>query len=234
MAGVPEMTPTSPLLTTTVLAAAAALALSGCSDSSGDTSDAASGGTSSPSATTSPAPSSSAADLPKGVELTPPGTQLAFGDTATVAFPVKKDTAYLDLRVDSAVEGSLKDFTGFDLDDPYKRKGAYYYVRVTVKNAGDQRTGGVDVPLWGISGDDTLLQAVDFTSSFKKCPTEQLPQRFKPGATFKTCLVYLSPNHGSLDGLSYRPEENDVPIEWQGQVKKLPKPSKKKSGTAKG
>ena len=89
---------------------------------------------------------------PTGQKLTEPGTQLAFGDTATVAYENKDQGTALKLRVDSAVQGSLGRLQGFELDDPYKRRGNYYYVRVTVKNSGKDTIGDAPVPLWGISG----------------------------------------------------------------------------------
>jgi hypothetical protein len=162
------------------------------------------------------------------VEVTPEGTQLAFGESATVEHDQKGETRTLGLSVESAKQGAIADFAGFDMDDPYRKKANYYYVRVQVENAGDARISGGEVPLWGISGEDTLLPVVKFTSSFKKCPTEGLPKRFKPGDTFKTCLVYLSPNKGTLEGLSYRPTEEYVPIEWHGDVEMLKQKGKKK------
>ncbi len=163
-------------------------------------------------------------------DVTPEGTQLAFGDTATVA-PDPEDTeALLDLTVLSAKQGALKDFAGFDMKDPYRKNAHYYYVRVEVGNAGEEPVAGGEVPLWGVSGENTLLPVVKFTSAFKKCPTDEMPESFAPGDTLRTCLVYLSPNKGSLEGLSFRPTEEYVPIEWHGEVEPLPtKKGKKKN-----
>ena len=168
-------------------------------------------------------------DETSGSEITPEGAQLAFGEGATVEHEQKGETRTLGLTVQSAKQGAIADFSGFDMDDPYRKKAHYYYVRVEVENAGDERISGGEVPLWGISGENTLLPVVKFTSSFKKCPTEQLPKRFQAGDTFKTCLVYLSPDKGTLEGLSFRPTEEYVPIEWHGDVEMLPtKKGKKK------
>ena len=210
------------------LSATAALVLSGCSDSG--TPSAASS-----SATVSPSESVSASDVPDGVELTDPGSQLAFGDTATVSYELRGKGTVLGLTVDSARQGTLKDFVGFDMSDPLQKNASYYYVRVTVENSGEDDFGGADVPLWGISGTNTLLPPVKFTSAFKKCPTDPLPDKFAPGDTFKTCLVFLSPNKGSLEGVSYRPLASFDPIEWRGEVqkpvvKKKPAAKKKKPG----
>jgi hypothetical protein len=230
--GVPETTRFRRRLALPAVVATLAVALAGCSDSgNGGDGGGDDGGDAAEAATPTPTPSPTV-DLPEGVELTEPGAQLGFGDRATVAHEAGGETGLLTMRVDSATRGALEDFAGFELDDPYKKRGNYYYVRVTVENAGEEPFGGVAVPLWGISGDNTLLQAVQFTSVFKKCPTEELPAGFRPGDRFKTCLVYLSPNRGSLEGVSYRPSEDDVPIEWRGEVT-VPK-EKRGKGKARG
>lgn len=163
-------------------------------------------------------------------ELTEPGAQLSYGDTATVDYETKGRGTRLELTVRSAQQGELKDFAGFDTRDKVVRRANFYYVRVKVKNAGEDRFGNAEVPLWGISGEDTLLPPVKFTSAFEKCPTETLPRRFDPGDSFTTCLVFLSPKRGSLEGVSYRPTEDFVPIEWQGKVDKPGKKQKRGKG----
>jgi len=150
--------------------------------------------------------------------LTDPGTRLDFGESATVENRAAGQSSILKLTVHSAKEGSVKDLSGFALDNPYKKRGSYFYVKVTVANKGTTTTGGFPVPLWGISGEDTLLQPVSFTTKFAQCPSKDLPNKFKPGDKLKTCLVFLSPNHGTLKGVSYRPSQSFVPIEWHGKV----------------
>ena len=214
--------------TAVALGAIAALALSACSDPADEAAD-------EPSTSVSPSATESTEEVPEGVELTEPGSQLAFGDVATVAYRARQQATVLDLQVNSAQQGQLKDFVGFDMSDPLQRNASYFYVRVAVKNTGEERLGGVEVPLWGISGTNTLLPPVKFTSAFKKCPTDALPESFGPGDSFRTCLVFLSPNKGSLEGVSYRPLASFDPIEWRGQVekpvvKKKTPPKKKKPG----
>jgi hypothetical protein len=194
------------------VAVVAGLALTSCSGGGGKDAGA------TPSASPSP---SSTVSLPAGVSLTDQGSKLAFGDPATVLYQQsqKRSTA-LQLTVKDAAQGSLKDFSGFILDDPYKKKASYYYVDVTVKDVGEGDVGGAPVPLWGVDGDNTLLPAVDFTTSFPKCESKPLPKSFGPGDTFATCLVYLAPNHGTLTAVSYRPTEAFNPIVWTGSVSK--------------
>jgi hypothetical protein len=216
------------------VATAAGLVLGGCAG--GDTTD-------EPAASASSASSSATAtaESSPGVEVTAPGSELSFGDSAVVDHQVRGQQTLLELTVKSAKRGTLKDFAGFNMSDPYQRKANYYYVQVAAENVGEGKLGGVDVPLWGISGDNTLLPPVKFTSSFKKCPTEPLPKRFGPGKKHSSCLVFLSPDKGTLEGVSYRPVESFDPIEWRGQVKpptekasKSKKKSKKRGGNGGG
>lgn len=162
--------------------------------------------------------------VPEDVEVTAQGSDLAFGDTATVVFePDQKRDTLLELTVTGARGGSLDDFEGFILDDDYKKKANYFYVDVTVKNVGDGDVGGSAVPVWGVNGDNTLLPAVNFTTSFKPCASTALPKKFKSGDRLKTCLVYLSPDNGSLESLSFRPDQAFDPIEWTGEIEPAPK-----------
>lgn len=182
----------------------------------------------SPSVTSSPSPSSTV-DVPSGVKLTEVGADLSFGDSATVIHePSKKRGSVLEITVKDAQQGSIKDFSGYVLDD-YTRKATPYYVDVTVKNVGDGEVGGVAVPVWGVDGSNTLLPPATFTTPFRRCPSKQLPKKFKPDDEMSTCLVFLAPDKGTLKGVSYRPNQEFDPIVWTGQIA-TPEPKQKKKG----
>lgn len=226
------------------LTTATALALGGCSSGGDDNGGQQVG--SSPSASASATPSSTV-KVPEGVSLTDEGSKLSFGHSARVLFETTHGRGtVLGLTVKSVRRGTLKDFKGFILDDPYKRKASYYYAQVVVRNVGESDVGGVPVPLWGVNGSNTLLPAVNFTTRFPRCPSRPLPAKFGPGDVLRTCLVYLSPNKGSLVAVSYRPSQAYNPITWTGTIakpatpkakpskksgkKQSKKPSKKKNG----
>jgi hypothetical protein len=214
--------------------AVAGLTLAGCSSGDGEPSaDASASASESVSATESPTADVS---VPEGVSVTAQGSDLSFGDPAVVAFePDQKRSTLLELTVTKAREGSIDDFKGFILDDPYKRKANYFYVDVTVKNVGEGDVGGAPVPLWWVNGENTLLPPVNFTTEFKKCASTPLPKKFGPGDQVVTCLVYLSPDQGTLESLSFRPDQAFDPIEWTGEIKPAPveKKSDKKSDKSK-
>ena len=215
-----------PVLPIAAVTTAAALALGGCT-SEGAAKDAggSSSGAASSSASSSP---SSTVPVPEGTDLTEQGSKLSFGDPATVIFePAEGRGTVLQLTVTSVEQGSLDDFKGFILDDSYKQKASYYYASVTVKNVGEGDVGGVGVPLWGVNSANTLLPAVNFTTGFKPCSSKPLPRSFPKDATLSTCLVYLSPDKGKLEAVSYRPSQEFDPVTWTGDIT-APSPTPKK------
>jgi len=203
----------------TVAASAAVLVLSSCAGESSEEP------AETPSVSTSPSPSSTV-NVPSSVELTEVGADLSFGDSATVIYePTQKRGSVLEVTVKKAEQGSTKDFTGFILDD-YTKKATPYYVDVTVENVGESNVGGVPVPVWGVDQTNTLLPPATFTTTFRRCPSEQLPKKFGGGESFSTCLVFFAPDKGTLKAVSFRPNQEFDPIEWTGEIA-TPEPKKK-------
>ena len=219
------------------LAVAGALTLSGCSDATTGA-DPSSAGSTSSSASESPSPSesSSASTEPTpylpvrdGVDLTAQGSELAVGDHAVVAFEPRQDeVGVLDIKVTRLEKTTFeKSFSGWQLDAT-TRKSNPYFVHATVKNIGGTDLGGRKVPLYIVDGRNTLVEASDFASTFRPCPSKALPKTFENGDRTKVCLVYLSPRNGELTAVSFRPTEDFNPIIWTGEVRPLGSGSAKK------
>ena len=197
------------------------LLLSGCG---GGDAKKGSKATPSPSAST---PSTSV-DVPAGVQLTEPGAELKFGEPATVAYEANaKRKSVLELTVTSVAKVSMKEFDSYVLDAASKASTPYF-VRVKVTNAGTGDLGRTDVPLWAVDQTNTLVHSSTFSNDFKKCPSQPLPAAFGHGKSVTTCLVYLVPNHGSVDQISYRPDQSVSPIVWNGTIADRSKPAAKK------
>jgi len=203
------------------LAASALLAatlLTGCSGggSGGGSGD---GSQPAPSRRTTPTTSPTTAypsGAPTGTLLTDPGSDLAFGESATVTWnprqgvvgtarisvgKVQRTTfkkSFLDWRVDAR----MKTYTP-------------YFVHARVRNVGPTDLGGVAVPLYGESDADALVEAALFKETFKPCHASTLPKPFANGASTPVCLVYLVPNKGKLVGAAFRPTEDFDPIVWK-------------------
>ena len=170
----------------------------------------------------------STVNVPEDASLTEGGEELGFGDAATVVFePNQQRGTVLELTVDKIAQGSLRDFSGFILD-PATKSSTPYYVDVSVENLGEGDVGGFAVPLYGVDSKNTLLQASAFTTSFKKCPSQPLPEKFKGADTFDSCLVYLASKNRDLQAVSFRPAQEFDPIEWKGDISKPAKPKKTK------
>ena len=216
---------TSRLLGPAIAALLSTSLLAGCSGS--DEPDA-SGATAGPSGSASASPY---LPVPDGVTLTPQGTHLSVGDEAVVAYePRQNEVGVLDLTVTKLERtNTKKTLSAWQLTDA-QQKSTPYFVHVTVKNVGESDLGGRRVPLYVVNEDNLLLESTPFASSFEACPSTALPDKFGPGAQKDMCLVYLAPDHGSLEAVSFRPEETFDPIYWTGDVEKYvpAKPEKKK------
>lgn len=195
------------------LALASVLALSACS-----------GGDEDPKADeTGEGTSAAASDepylpVPDGVELTDQGSELELGDTATVAYEPRQDeVAALEITVTRIDKASFKLFVGWKLS-PETKKTTPYFVHAKVKNVGDTDLGGRPVPVYGVDGTNKLIEASTFASTFKPCPSDPLPKKFRTGDSVKTCLVYLAPDRGELTAASFRPVEEFDPITWTGKI----------------
>jgi hypothetical protein len=189
------------------VALAASLLLAGCSD----------GGSDEPTGESTTA----AADylpVPEGVELTELGSELELGETATVAWePDQKTVGALDLTVTRMEKASFKQFVGWNITEEI-RKYSPYFLHADVTNVGDTDLGGEQVPLYGVDGDNLLLEAWTFPSTFKPCPSEPLPAKFRPDDSTTTCLLVMAPDRGDLVAASFRPDEEFAPIVWTGDV----------------
>ena len=192
-----------------------ALVLSGCSDEGSGTEDP---GDAARSGNGSSSEDEPYLPVPDGVELTAQGSELSVGDSATVAYePRQGEVAALDLKVTKLERATFKLFVGWKLSKETKQTTPYF-VHVSTKNVGDTDLGGKRVPLYGVDGNNKLLESSTFASVFKPCPSESFPKKFTTGDRFKTCLVYLAPDKGELTAASFRPTEEFNPIIWTGEV----------------
>jgi hypothetical protein len=158
--------------------------------------------------------------VPDGVELTAQDSELAVGDTATVAYELSQDKiGAIEITVTSLEKANFDLFVGWELTKEI-RKTAPYFVRAKVTNVGDTDLGGSPVPLYAVDGENRLIESSLFTGTFKPCESASFPKKFKTGETLKACMVYLVPDQGELAAASFRPDQEFDPIVWTGDVVK--------------
>lgn len=176
-----------------------------------------------------PAPgATSAADPTDGTE---PGTELAFGDSAVLAWQPTQDLAgELELTVDAVAEQRPSVFDGWVSEAAPDARP--YFVTVTVANVGDTDLGGQDVPLYLRDTDGTLGAPWTLGGDFSACQSGPLPEPFETGAETEMCLVYLVPDGGRARDLVFEPTEGYDPITWAGDVEEpvRPRPGPTKRG----
>ena len=220
-----------------VAALAAALVLAACSggdgssgsgsptgDAAQDGTSAASGGDATPGSDPSPY-----LPVPAGVELTDPGSELGFGEQATVAWqPEKKQVGVLNIKVRKVVAADIRALQNWQLDAA-GRGSSLYYVTMTVANVGDQDLSGQRIPLYVLDGANALVESSAFKKEFKPCSSPALPDGFVTGEKVTVCQAYLVPKRGTLVAVSFRPTEKFNPITWVGNVTEPKKPKKSPS-----
>jgi hypothetical protein len=157
-------------------------------------------------------------EVPDGVTLTKPGTELDFKEPAVVAYePNTRRKSVISLTVESVQTARISDFASYRLDDRI-RSSRPYYVRVSVKNVGTGDLGGAAVPLLAVDNRNTLIQPSTFNNNFAKCPSNPLPAEFGADKSVRGCLVYLVPDKGTLTEMSFRPLQAFEPITWDGTI----------------
>ena len=141
--------------------------------------------------------------------------------------PRQDEVGVLDLTVTKLEQTTTrKTLSGWQLT-PEQKRSTPYFVHVSVKNVGESDLGGRRVPLYVVNEDNLLLESTPFASSFEACPSAPLPADFGPGAESDMCLVFLAPDRGSLEAVSFRPEETFDPITWTGDITRYVAPKKK-------
>jgi hypothetical protein len=202
----------------TLLATAAVLSASACTPSGPD-----------------PTPDPSAAPAPTATEATgtEPGTQLDFGEPATLVWQPTADlTGELELSVESVVEPRASVFDGWLRDDTMAAPRAYF-VRVRLANTGGSDLGGQAVPLYLRDDGGTLGAPWTLGGDFTACQSGPLPTPFDAGAEEEMCLVYLVPDRGRIRDLVFEPTEGYDPIVWTGDVEEQAGPGARKDARKK-
>ncbi|WP_121256520.1 hypothetical protein [Nocardioides ferulae] len=162
--------------------------------------------------------------VPDGVELTEPGSELPLDESAVVAWrPRQNLTGVIEVKVEELLRTTLEEsFEGWQLDEQVTEPRPYF-VTARIRNVGDSDLGGQRVPLYVIDDRNRLIESSRFADRFAACPSTPFPKKFESGDRIDVCLVYLVPDSGRLEGVSFRPHEEFNPITWTGRIQPLAK-----------
>ncbi|MDQ3628316.1 MAG: hypothetical protein M3419_05830 [Actinomycetota bacterium] len=153
--------------------------------------------------------------VPRGVQLTKEGSELAIGVTASAIYQADKSrVSVVDVTVSSIRRGSIaRDFTTFDLPDKVRTQTPYY-VRVRVSNVGPGQLGGASVPVYALDSAATYFPATSLLGTLPACQGGPLPEPFAPKETQTRCLLFLVKEGARLQELQLRPYRGYDPVSW--------------------
>jgi hypothetical protein len=190
------------------------IAIAGCGSSAGDnvavkTPTAASTPAATATATETPTPEATAEATTESSggssEVTPLGTTLKVGEAAVIDYTDSSNNkkSLVKLTPKDIEEGSKDDFKNIELDADQKT-ATPYYAHFKVENVGKKDLSGAE-PAGYINGVDDRGQdqnEVIFFGDFEAC-NHETPKSLKAGQSYETCLVYLIPKGGSLEGFHW-------------------------------
>lgn len=166
--------------------------------------------------------------VPDGVVVTEPGTELALGASATLAWqPRQEQVGVVEAEVRDVERTTFeRSFSGWQLDDA-TRATTPWFVRVALRNVGEEDLGGRAVPLYGLGSSGRLIQASGFATRFDPCPGNgAFPASFAPGQQGERCLVLLVPEGEELEGVAFRPADAVEAIVWEVPAQASADPSR--------
>jgi hypothetical protein len=186
---------------------AAVLLMAGCGSSGSSGNSSSSSGSTTGVAAAESTSASASASSGGGSGITPPGTKLSVGQTATVplqspsASPSAPPRYKVQVTVESITKASLSDFKGIQLDATEKASTPYYvHFKVTNVGSGDIGTDA-EAAISGVDNTGQDATSVTFIGTFPPCNDATAPKPFTHGKTWSTCQVYLVP--GGITGADY-------------------------------
>ena len=202
---------------------ALAIGLGACGDDDDDSNEAAT-------PTTPTETEATKAPAAKG-GLTPPGTKLSVGQTATVGWtPPSQSTAQgpgkaikLQVAVTALEKGTQDDLKNISLDADQKGATPYFMkVKITNLGATGPSTDEPDLTFDAIDDRKQEQGSVTFIGDFPRCENEESPKPFSKGKSYESCLTYLVQG-GTIEEIRWKdgpPDENGIseyfnkPVVW--------------------
>ncbi len=160
-------------------------------------------------------------DSPPG-EATAPGTELKFGDPATVEFTYADEPGLINVTVTSIEKGEEADLEPLDLGDQASGLTPYY-INIEIEGADASSEAltyaSVDGAFDGLLADGSGAQSLSIIGDFEPCDSTDLGE-FGEGTTVTTCVPYLASGDAAVESATYRAYDSPYdsldgePIVW--------------------
>lgn len=141
---------------------------------------------------------------------TAPGTELTFGEQATVEWSYAEETALLKITVASIEKGDPADLDVLDMGDQVAGLTPYYS-NVEIEGADDSASkmayASIDGDFDGLLGDGSEGQSLSIIGDFPPCDSSDFGESFGPGETVTTCVPYLASGESVIESARFSPFE---------------------------
>jgi hypothetical protein len=141
--------------------------------------------------------------------ITPPGTELDYGQPAFVPIQFEGRSGALSVSVLRVTAGLPQDAVALQLTS-----GTPYYVTMTIQNTGaPPDLGSYEPELYAIQDDGTQALGVSEPDDFPPC-LDHGPEKLALGASFTTCEAYVATEGHVVKSVQYIDDTNTEPITW--------------------
>jgi hypothetical protein len=160
------------------------------------------------------------AEPAKAGGLTPLGSTLKLGAPAVIAYDDSSNhkKSRIELTPEKIEQGTLDDFKNIKLEGNQKTSTPYY-LTVKVRNVGKGDLSGTDPAGYadGIDDRDQEQNEIIFFGQFDRCNGDKA-KSLKPGESYTSCLAFLIPKGGSLEGvrwIAFDEKSGKSNIDWK-------------------
>ncbi|QYX79072.1 hypothetical protein [Streptomyces akebiae] len=131
------------------------------------------------------------------------GTKAQLGEPTLLRYEGGTKAGILEVTVTGIEKGSKADVASLGLEDDAKEMTPYY-VRATIKNAGenDLSHAAVDPP-GGLLDDGTAARQLLVIGTFAACDSYPKTKSFPPGASYETCAPVLADPGTEVTGAAW-------------------------------
>lgn len=169
---------------------------------------------------------------PQSLPLTPPGTQLSYGQSATVPVSWAGEDGVLTISDLSVTQGTEADWEALGADPADSDGERPWYLKVTLKqeSGGDFAFLSADSLFWPYNTSDESIGSPSFYEDDNPlCPYTDAGDSFKVGDTYTACIVLSVYDDETIDRVQFEGDIDsglvdnsagaayvDSPIVWRG------------------
>lgn len=153
---------------------------------------------------------------PNGIALTPAGTKLSFGQSATVPMASGADQGVITMGRFTLAKGSDADWTALEGEgyDPAGTTPWYLKLTVTVESGSEIAFDSMETNLQGaVTGQDAVHGDIAFQDN-SICPIATVADTFSAGQSYDSCIILAVPTGQSVSQITFAGDESPYTTEY--------------------